>query len=206
MVTLSLLGREAIDYKSIAGQMKLGGVLVTGLGAVLAGALAPPSGQGGRNPVMGNVYLALECLGGALFPIAQKPLLAHYAPVTIAAWSHLAGAGLTLAAALPVAVDLRWALDGPTAGCLAYGVIVTSSVCLAVICWANGRTSPLVVTSFFPLQTGMSALLSATAFGYTLGAHDFAGMVCVALGIALVVGASAAPESWRKHAVLQEQV
>lgn len=152
MVAMSLMGREAIDYKSLAGQMKLGGVLVTALGAVLAAALAPAGASAGRNPVMGNVYLAMECLGGALFPIVQKPLLAHYSPVTVAAWSHVCGAAITLIAALPVVTDLRWALDGPTALCLAYGVVVSSSLCLAIICWANGKTSPLVVTSFFPLQ------------------------------------------------------
>ena len=72
---------------------------------------------------------------------------------------------------------------------IAYAILITSAFNYGACAWANKHSSPILVTSFFPLQLVFTALFAWLFLGQVPSRSDYigspmviAGLVCVSLG------------------------
>jgi drug/metabolite transporter (DMT)-like permease len=226
----AVFGIEPLHLDALHGRLKLAGVLMACLGAVLTiywdSRASDGSGGGGggggdgtppssENLLLGNLLLLIQCISGALYQLLQKHLLsqAEYPPLAVAAMGYLVGA-IAIGLVLPVckANAEAWAFvsDATVAGALAYAILMTSAFNYALCAFANKYSSPTLVTAFFPLQVVFTALFAWMAFGkpplptdYIGAAMIFSGLSAVTLG-RLLAAREQASVGERRDALLLE--
>jgi len=176
LLLAALLGIEPLNLRSAPGVVKAAGVAAVTFGAFysVVGRTDGPAAGGAHQPewhdlLLGNTLLIVQCTSGALFQLTQKHVLslpAAYPPAAVAGFSYAFG-GAAVALVLPVCkLDAAaWHLSANAGWCLLYSILLTSSVCYAAMAWANKRSSPALITAFFPLQMVFTALFQRVFLG-----------------------------------------
>jgi drug/metabolite transporter (DMT)-like permease len=186
-----MLKQERLSLSEWNGRAKLLGFLVTLFGAVWAvvprsGTHSVPGAEMGR----GNMLLVVQIIGGSIYQILNRFIVADYAPITASAWTYVFGCACVWLALLPtLEFSFFTAITPGGWACLAYGIVVASGFCYAAMSWANKQSSPVVVTVMIPLQVVMCGALSWVVLGERM---TFTKMCCagvIALGLLLYAGA-----------------
>eukprot|EP00128_Syssomonas_multiformis_P012918 Colp12_sorted_trinity150504_noHs@7281 len=175
-----------ISFKTVASKM-------LGIGSSVAGAIVVvalhdnSNSTEASNTVLGNIFLILNCVSFSLYALLQKRILERYPPFTVAAWAYLIGTGLLVLTMADITDGDRWHIPLEALYALAYAGCLSSALAMAMLTWANRRTSPTFVTAFWPAQVVATALLSAVFLDYRLAASDAIGAALVVAGLFLVL-------------------
>ena len=184
-----LLGLETFRPLHVASWLKVLGIAVSIAGACVI-VLVSPNGSEGKNNSLGLAYIVAQklCLGA--YPVLQKHMLAHfgYPSLTLATWAYLLGSLLIMMTTSVSSTDpAGWAVSSTSLGALFYSGLLSSFFGYAAMAWVNARTSPVLVTAFYPLQSLMTPLLSSTFLGTTVLSEDIYGGAIVVLGLGLCI-------------------
>lgn len=135
-----------------------------------------------------------------MWVLLQKNVLKKYPPITVNALSYAVGVGCLFMSVIGGQGHAeRWILPVDAIWPLMYAAILSSFLCYTLQTWANKRTSPSIVTAFYPLQVVASAVLSIFAFGHILTAPEIIGACLVLLGLFFVVASRHQEEKWLKE-------
>jgi hypothetical protein len=187
------LGMERFTASALSSWLKLGGVLLSVVGAVLVVALSASSSTSAiasesKNLPLGEGFLILQILMGGSYPVLQKAVLGRYPALVTAAWGYVLGTGLLALSVITSATDAAdWDVDAAAAGAIAYAVVLSSALNYSLMAWVNQVTSPLLLTAFFPFQSVAAVALSALVLGQPADSSDYIGGSLVLLGLIAVV-------------------
>jgi len=133
---------------------RLGGLLLCVLGAGFDIGIKLE----GHSHVEGYLLMAVQVLTGCLYQILiKRTLRMGWPPLPLVAWSYTIGA-VELVTVLGFIKPHNWGLKPIAAVTLVYGILFTSTFNYIAMATVNRRLGPTAVTSFFPLQTVLSAL------------------------------------------------
>ena len=149
------LGLDRFRPCEAASWLKVVGILVS-IGGAAVIVLVSPNGSAGKNNSLGLAYIIAQktCVGA--YPVLQKHMLRQWAykPLLLATWAYVIGTtviGLVVASGFVSPSD--WAITATGAGAIVYSGLLSSFFNYGTMAWVNARTSPLVVTAFYPLQS-----------------------------------------------------
>ena len=193
---------------------KIMGILLSFLG----GAFLVCYGQSLGSPAaIGNLLLALNCLGTPLYVIFSKLLLERYPPLTVTAWAYLSASIMMaiVAGSLnnqcafiqfvcpPTGDDdftcgtyqtscLPWAVPASAVLPLVYWVLFTSLGSYSLITWANRYARAGYVLAYTALQPLTSSVLSVCLIllrveGLQMPGWNALGSIGILLGLFLLV-------------------
>ena len=182
---------EGLSWAKAAGiAVSVGGAMV--IIGVDAGRGGHCVGSGGTT-VGGWVYLLLQKLGVAMYPILQKRALQTlpYSSLTLAAYAYFTGTALVLLNMTTSATKSSdWELSYAGVGAVLFSGILSSFFNYSAMAWANARIGPVLVMSFYPVQSVATPLLAYLFLGAEpLSPAAIGGGVGVVVGLALVLWA-----------------
>lgn len=189
------LGLEVFKPQEGASWVKAAGIALAVGGAVSIVALDVGGGHGGAGTLGGYMYLIAQKTGIATYPILQKRMLQTlpYASLTLAAWAYFCGGALVLLNATTSATTATaWAVTPVGAGAVLFSGVFAAFFNYAAMAWVNARLGPVLVMSFYPLQSVLTPLLSAALLGTTVRRETAAGGAAIVAGLFCVL--------WAKHA------
>jgi len=179
------VGQHAFDLRTRASQLVVLGVLAAVGGAAYI-VTASYVDRESSNALLGAGYLVLYMACNGSYPIVQKHVLStlDYSPLLVTTWTYAVGTLLILMSAVTAAPPAaEWALTPTgTAGVLFSGVLATFFN-YAAMAWVNARTTGVFVSSFFPLQSFLTPLLSALVLGARIFPSDYVGGAVIMCGL-----------------------
>lgn len=206
LISLSLGWEPATAQKVI-------GILVSFVG----GAFLVCYGQSLGSPgAVGNVLLALNCLGTSLYVIFAKFALRRYPPLTVTAWAMMSASVMMAISAgslnsqcgfihficPPAGSDftcgsyqtscLPWSVPSSAVLPLAYWILFSSIGTYFLLTWANNHARAGYVLAYTALQPFTSTILSVILIlcgvqGLNMPGWNALGIIGVFLGLVLVV-------------------
>jgi membrane protein implicated in regulation of membrane protease activity len=99
----------------------------------------------------------------------------------------------------------RFAVGSSVVIPLAYAVCVSSSLCYALLTFANKHVSSTLVTAFWPLQSAATIVLSALFLDASAAWSDLLGGALIGVGLIAVCGGKYVEERRAEQLALQQQ-
>lgn len=158
---LMVLAFSALIIGEKAGPLKIAGILIGGVGAVLL-VLQGQSATAGSNQLLGNVLIFFNIMAYSLYLVLVKPLMARYSPVTVLKWVFTFGFFMVLPFSVSEANTVIWSYFTPGAW-------------LSIIYIIVGTTFLTYLLTTFSLRT-----LSAGTAGYYIYMQPF---IATSIGI-----------------------
>jgi len=134
---------------------------------------------------------------GGLYPVFMKPMLKRYDPLVLVAWAYVFGAFFIGVSVLTCATTPEdWNFSPVSWAAIAYSAVFSSAVAYFLMAWCgyeevgcdipalstipglltplrvNERSSPIVVSAFYPVQPIATIPLSWAVLGQVKGTHD----------------------------------
>ena len=194
VVTLALAAASGIapfDLRTRATQLTVAGVTLAigGGAAIVAASFAD---RESANALLGAGYVSLYMLCAGAYPILQKAMLRSfdYEPLVLVAWAYFIGTLMIFMSVIVVAPPASaWSVTPAGVGGLFFSGALSSFFNYFAMAWVNKRSSPVLVSAAYPLQSFFTPLLSSIVLGSELFASDFAGGAVVILGLGLCIRA-----------------
>jgi drug/metabolite transporter (DMT)-like permease len=194
VVTLTvsvLVGQFAFDIRTRASQLVVVGVLLAVGGAAYIVA-ASYEDRESKNALLGAGYVTiyLSCYGS--YPIVQKHVLntLDYSPMFVTTWTYLTGTTLILMSTLVAAPPaIQWHLNPAGVGGVIFAGVFSTFFNYAAMAWVNKRTEGVFVSSFSPLQSFLTPLLSTFVLGAHIMPSDYVGGTIIVGGLACCIAA-----------------
>ena len=196
-----LLGQEVFAPLRPGSWLKCAGILASVGGATVLVLLGRSGAHGGGASPAGGAglgglaFIAAHKLAAGAYPMIQKHCLTKFAypSLTLAAWGVAIGFGLIVMSASTSALSAAaWRVSPAAWGGIAFSGVFSSYFNYLAMAHVNSQASPLLVMSFYPLQSLFTPLLAAAALGSTeLGLGELVGGATVALGLLLCVAGQA---------------
>ena len=200
-----LLGQEVFAPRRLGSWLKCAGIGASVGGACVLVLLGSAGGGGGgaahsqpsgSSPSLGGLaFIAAHKLAAGAYPLIQKHCLVRlgYPSLTLAAWGVVAGFALVcMSASTSALTAAAWRVTPAGWGGVVFSGALGSFFTYGAMAHVNAQTSPLLVMSFFPLQSLFPPLLAAAALGSAeLGLGELVGGATVALGLLLCVAGQA---------------
>jgi drug/metabolite transporter (DMT)-like permease len=201
LIVAVFVGQFSFDIRARASQLVVGGVILAVSGAayiVVASAVDSES----KNAMLGAGYISLYlCLNGT-YPIVQKHVLNcfDYSPLFVTTWTYMTGTGLILMSALVAAPPAsQWHLNAAGVGGVIFSGVLATFFNYAAMAWVNKRTEGVFVSSFFPLQSFLTPLLSTVILDAQIMPSDYAGGSVIVIGLACCIAAQMLTRSARAN-------
>lgn len=191
LIVAVLVRQFAFDVRTRASQLVVGGVLLAVGGAAYIVA-ASYEDRESKNALLGAGYIALYLALNGSYPIVQKHVLntLEYSPLFVTTWTYLTGAVLILMSALVAAPPAaQWHLNAAGVGGVLFSGVFATFFNYAAMAWVNKRTEGVFVSSFFPLQSFLTPLLSTLVLGAHITPSDYVGGCIIVGGLACCVAA-----------------
>jgi drug/metabolite transporter (DMT)-like permease len=176
-----LAGKERLNARQISG------ILLTfaGMGLVLA-ERGINLGVGGA-ALIGDGFMLLTALCGAVYGILGKRMLAKYPALTVTAYAMIFGVLLLLPAAMLGGMQESFSkLQGSTAWLVAFLGIIGGALGFLLWTTALTRLSPTQVAVYANLNPLVAAILGVILLGERLNLFFAAGFLAVVAGVLLV--------------------
>lgn len=206
LIAAVAVGQFAFDLRARASQLVVAGVLLAVGGAAFI-VVASYEDRESKNALLGAGYIGLYlCLNGS-YPIVQKHVLStlSYSPLFVTTWTYVTGTGLILMSALVAAPPAaQWSLNAAGVGGVIFSGVLATFFNYAAMSWVNKRTEGVFVSSFFPLQSFLTPLLSTLMLGATITPTDYAGGVIITAGLACCLYAQVLARAARAAALSDE--
>ena len=193
LVLAAAAGVAPFDLRTRPTRLTVAGVLLAigGGAAIVAASFAD---RESKNALLGAGYVTVYMLCSGSYPIVQKAMLRSpdfdYDPLFLVAWAYLLGTTMIFACVIVVAPPpAAWAVTSSGLGGLFFSGALTSFFNYWLMGWINGRTSPVLVSAAYPLQSFFTPLLSSMFLGSEIFPSDFAGGAVVIIGLALCIRA-----------------
>mmetsp|Transcript_95336 Transcript_95336/g.218366 ORF Transcript_95336/g.218366 Transcript_95336/m.218366 type:complete len:355 (+) Transcript_95336:38-1102(+) len=187
-----LAGVERLTTVRYSAHLKVAGALVAIAGACTY-TLASTGGftaedKSGYDYLTGVLWLTMSLLGGSVFHVSEKVCLNHGYPVlTVVTWGATFGLALLTCLISPTVdrgtFDLywdQWLL-------VVYAALVPSTVSSLAGAWAKKQSSPLLVVTFFPFGTVVTAGIAWMVLGEVPSEAVFVAAPVIVLGLYLLV-------------------
>ncbi|KAL0907917.1 hypothetical protein M5K25_022372 [Dendrobium thyrsiflorum] len=144
-----------------------------------------------QNFQLGTLCLIANCISMAAFLVLQAPVLVQYpATLSLTAYTYLFGTLLVVLVGLCTCRDYAdWVLTKSEIVAIIYSGFLSSAVNYGLITWSNKIIGPALVALYNPLQTFMSAFLSAIFIGNSIFLGSVFGGVLIICGVYLVTWA-----------------
>jgi len=206
-----VVGIEAFPLNRCQSWAKAGAVLfaVCGAGFVVLQGLLSSGGSlssDSKNLPLGTFYLLLQVSLGGLYPVFMKPMLARYDVIVLVAWAYVFGAGFILVSVLTCATSAAdWEFVPISWAAIAYSAVFSSAAAYFLMAWCvrregrqisthqaasclrrcrvNERSSPLLVSAFYPVQPIVTIFLSWAVEGEAPSTAYYFGGAAVVLGL-----------------------
>jgi len=193
-----ILRIETFDIKDISHWAKIWGIFSSGGGAVI---MIMAGGNLGSSQFLGYLFLLGNTSAMAIYVLLQKRYLyiqengkdkRLYPPITASAYSYGMGTLLMGLASVPYGIakpevftNLTYQVIYP----LAYAILISSSMCYALINVAASLTSATIVTAFWPLQVPVTIFESFFVFGEVPFWTQYVGALFIVFGLVAVCAA-----------------
>ncbi|XP_020689621.1 WAT1-related protein At5g45370 isoform X3 [Dendrobium catenatum] len=143
------------------------------------------------NYQLGTLCLIANCISMAAFLVLQAPVLVQYpATLSLTAYTYLFGTLLIVLTGLCTYRDYAdWMLTKSEIVAIIYSGFLSSAVNYGLITWSNKMIGPALVALYNPLQTFMSAFLSAIFIGNPIFLGNIFGGLLIICGLYLVTWA-----------------
>jgi drug/metabolite transporter (DMT)-like permease len=183
-----LLGYERLNV------IKVMGILAAIIGAVImmvfSSTNSASSGHPMKNPLLGNAFLIVDCLGLSSFILLQRPIIGKYAPTVISAWGYAFGATFVAIVSAPEWIKgENWTAIGANAsviGAIVYSAIGASALAFGLYTWANGKVQEVVTLLFQAAQPFWTALLAVLVLKYKITMFEVLGAAFILTGLLVV--------------------
>lgn len=155
-VALGILAKqEELDL------IKLGGIMIAVLGALVATVYSKKKGGLGHEAVLGHVLLVVQTMSMSALLVLQRPLLQDYPPSWVVAWGYTGGVLLCALSVLYYADHpSNWNLEGvETQVALMYAALLASGLVQNLIAWGNKLTRSSIVATFTTMQPILTAVI-----------------------------------------------
>jgi drug/metabolite transporter (DMT)-like permease len=179
------VGFETFRIREASSWLKLLGIAVS-IGGAAVIVLLSSTGQAGKNNGLGLVYIIAQKVSLGSYPVVQKLMLTEFAyrPLLLVAWAYLIGTGLIgLTVAVAFVDESAWRISPTAAGAIVYAGVLNSFFNYSAMAFCNARTSPLVVTAFYPLQSILTPFLSSIFLGEDVTTADLYGGAIIVVGL-----------------------
>jgi drug/metabolite transporter (DMT)-like permease len=191
LVVAAAVGVTPFDLRTRPTQLTVVGVLlaISGGAAIVAASFTD---RESKNAALGAGYVSVYMLCAGSYPIVQKAMLKSfdYEPLVLVAWAYLIGTGMIFACVVVVAPPPEaWVVSSAGLGGLFFSGALSSFFNYWAMSWINKRTSPVLVSAAYPLQSFFVPLLSSVFLGAEIFPSDFAGGAVVIAGLALCIRA-----------------
>jgi drug/metabolite transporter (DMT)-like permease len=114
----------------------------------------------------------------------MKPMLQRYDSIVLVAWAYVFGAGFILISVLTCATSSSdWHFSHVAAGAIVYSALFSSALAYGLMAWVNQRSTPLVVSAFYPVQPVVTVLLSWAVLGQKPSSFYYIGGLFVVAGL-----------------------
>jgi drug/metabolite transporter (DMT)-like permease len=186
-----LLGYEYFNRSNRASWLKVAGIVIAVIGGIITALTASAeAGSGSKRVLLGNIFLFLNKVSIALYPIIEKKLLKKYPPVIIVANGYATGAFLTLLSIIPsIALDSSISFDIPASGwwAILYSGVFVSSLNYSLMIFVNQKLSPAYVMMFYPMQAVFVPTFAYFLLGSSVSPYDLIGGFIIIAGLFLCV-------------------
>jgi len=173
---------------------------VLGLALSVGGAsyisFASTASKGGKstagNVPVGLLFLSIQIVGGGLYSVFQKPLLAERPSMFVATWGYALGWCILLLCTLSGCTSSDdWVFTPASAGAAVYAGILSSAYCYAAMAHAVQLSSPLFMAGFFPFMPLATVLLVWVSGGGLPSLNVALGGLACGLGLAVFTAGQA---------------
>ena len=169
------------------------GIVLAGRASSSGSSSSSSSSGSGAGRALGFAFTAIQLLMGGTYAVVQRPLLARYPPLSVAAWGYAAGLGLlTLSVATGAADASAWAFSPAAGGAVVFAGLCASALAYFLLAAANARAGPLVTMAFYPLSPVIAAALAWALQGQAPTLAQGAGLAAIAGGLLAVLAGKAA--------------
>eukprot|EP00475_Leptophrys_vorax_P043551 TRINITY_DN8415_c0_g1_i1.p1 TRINITY_DN8415_c0_g1~~TRINITY_DN8415_c0_g1_i1.p1 ORF type:complete len:366 (+),score=75.81 TRINITY_DN8415_c0_g1_i1:107-1204(+) len=181
-----------IGYEKSFNKWKALGILSAVGGAIVMLLFSAEAGKSHHmlHPLLGNVFLIINCFGFAAFILLQRPLTGKYSAAVITAWAYLFGAIFVAAiSARDWIKPSSWvAISDHKTVILAilYSAICSSAISFSLTTWANGKVQEVVTTLFQAAQPFWTTALSFLILKSVVTGFEVLGGVLILAGLACV--------------------
>jgi drug/metabolite transporter (DMT)-like permease len=142
-------------------KLKLSGISVAVMGALVAAAYAKTEIGRGSEAVLGNVLLIAESISISSFLVFQRPLLHYYSHTWVVAWGYTGAVVLCILSSLYfVEHPSNWSIKGVEREiALVYSAVVASGLVQNLMAWGNMITRSTIVATFTTMQPMFNAVI-----------------------------------------------
>jgi len=145
-----------------------------------------------KNVLLGSIYVSVYLLCSGSYPITQKSMLSRldYSPLFLTMWAYIIGTVMILSSLLVAAPPpASWSVNSAGIGGLFFSGILTSFFNYWAMAWINSKTSPVLISAGYTLQSFFTPLLSALLLNSQIYLDDYVGGFIIIIGLALCIRA-----------------
>jgi drug/metabolite transporter (DMT)-like permease len=184
-----VVGVTPFDIKTIETRYTIFGVLLAIIGCIV---IVADSFAESKNVLLGSIYVTVYLICSGSYPITQKSMLSRldYSPLFLTAWAYIIGTILILSSLLVAAPSpTSWVVSSAGLGGLFFSGVLTSFFNYYAMAWINKRTSPVLISAGYSLQSFFTPLLSALLLNSQIYVDDYVGGFIIIAGLALCIRA-----------------
>jgi len=184
-----IFGVTPFEIKTRETKYTILGVLLAIIGCIV---IVADSSAESKNVQLGSMYVSVYMLCSGSYPITQKAMLSRfdYSPLFLTSWAYMIGtmmicSSLLVAAPLPSA----WSVNSSGIAGLFFAGVLTSFFNYYAMAWINKRTSPVLISAGYTLQSFFTPLLSSLFLNADIYPDDYIGGIVIIIGLGFCIRA-----------------
>ncbi len=167
--------------------LKVSGVIIGLIGAVILILYGSTSGGDAKNMMLGNFLVFINAASYGMYLVIVKKVVAKYKPVTFIRWLYLFGFIFVLPFGFTELLEVQWQ-EISTGGYLRVGFVIVFASCITYLfnLFALSKLKPTTVSVFIYLQPVVASLYALLVGSDSLNTVKIIATVLIFLGVYLV--------------------
>ncbi len=167
--------------------VKIIGVIIGLIGAVVLILYSGKSGANAKNMMLGNFLVFVNAASYGMYLVVAKKIVAKYKPVTFIRWLYLFGFIFMFPFGISEFTEIQWEII-PMSGYLRIGFVVIFASCITYLfnLWALSKLKPTTVSVFIYLQPVVASIYALIVGSDTLDTIKILATVLIFIGVYLV--------------------
>ncbi len=167
--------------------IKVSGVLIGLIGAVILIVYGGASGGDAKNMMLGNFLVLINAASYGMYLVVVKKVVAKYKPVTFIRWLYLFGFIFVLPFGFTELQEVQWQTIS-TGGYLRIGFVIIFASCITYLfnLFALSKLKPTTVSVFIYLQPVVASLYALLVGSDNLNAVKIIATILIFIGVYLV--------------------
>lgn len=167
--------------------IKIIGVIIGLIGAIILIAYGNSSASNGKNIILGNFLVFINAASYAVYLVLVKKLIAKYNPIVFVKWLYLFGLIWVIPFGFSELLEVQWNAM-PTSIYAKAGFVVLFTTCITYLfnLFALSKLKPTTVSVFIYLQPVIASIYALSVGSDSLNTIKIAATLLIFLGVYLV--------------------